>query len=65
VAETTDFKAEPPAGIDPTEASGEEAPVYEIIRGAIIEGSLAANERVVVQISTAATALRPIRCGAG
>src|SRR6188768_2905643 len=48
VVETTDFKAKPPAGIDPIEASSEGASVYELIREEIIEGRLAANERLVV-----------------
>jgi DNA-binding GntR family transcriptional regulator len=48
VTETTDFKAKPPAGIDPIEASCEGASVYELIRDEIIAGRLAANERLVV-----------------
>ena len=48
VAETTDFKARPPAGIDPIGASSEGASVHELIREEIIEGRLAANERLVV-----------------
>ena len=47
MAETTDFKAKPPAGIDPIGASSEGASVYELIREDIIEGRLAANERLV------------------
>lgn len=48
LAETSDFKAEPPAGIDPIGASSEGASLYELIREDIIEGRLAANERLVV-----------------
>ena len=48
MAETSDFKAEPPAGIDPIGASSEGASLYELIREDIIEGRLAANERLVV-----------------
>ncbi|HWA19890.1 MAG TPA: GntR family transcriptional regulator [Devosia sp.] len=43
-----DFKARPPAGIDPISASSEGASVYELIREDIIEGRLKANERLVV-----------------
>ena len=48
MAETSDFKAKPPAGIDPIGASKEGASLYERIREDIIEGRLAANERLVV-----------------
>ena len=48
MAETSDFKAEPPVGIDPIGASSEGASLYELIREDIIEGRLAANERLVV-----------------
>lgn len=48
LAETSDFKAQPPAGIDPIGASSEGASLYELIREDIIEGRLAANERLVV-----------------
>jgi DNA-binding GntR family transcriptional regulator len=48
LADTSDFKAEPPAGIDPIGASSEGASLYERIREDIIEGRLAANERLVV-----------------
>jgi DNA-binding GntR family transcriptional regulator len=47
VATTTAFKAEPPAGIDATGASSEGASVYGLIREDIIQGRLAANERLV------------------
>ncbi|MEP7242041.1 MAG: GntR family transcriptional regulator [Devosia sp.] len=48
MAVTTDFKAEPPAGIVAIAASSSEgASVYELIREDIIEGRLAANERLV------------------
>ena len=42
------FKAKPPAGTDPIPASSEGASLYELIREDIIEGRLAANERLVV-----------------
>lgn len=48
LAETSDFKAEPPEGIDALGASSEGASLYEQIREDIIEGRLAANERLVV-----------------
>ncbi|TIP37561.1 MAG: GntR family transcriptional regulator, partial [Mesorhizobium sp.] len=48
MAETSDFKAEPPEGIDALGASSEGASLYEQIREDIIEGRLAANERLVV-----------------
>jgi DNA-binding GntR family transcriptional regulator len=44
----SDFKAKPPAGIDPIGASSEGASIYELIRDDIIEGRLKANERLVV-----------------
>jgi len=48
MAEPSDFKAEPPEGIDALGASSEGASLYEQIREDIIEGRLAANERLVV-----------------
>lgn len=48
MAETSDFRAKPPVGIDPIGASSEGASLYELIREDIIEGRLAANERLVV-----------------
>ncbi|TIT40971.1 MAG: GntR family transcriptional regulator, partial [Mesorhizobium sp.] len=48
MAEISDFKAMPPAEIDPIGASSEGASVYELIREDIIEGRLVANERLVV-----------------
>jgi len=48
LADTGDFKAKPPAGICPIAASNEGASLYESIREDIIEGRLAANERLVV-----------------
>lgn len=42
-----DFRAAPPAGIDPVGASKEGASVYELIREDIIEGRLRPNERLV------------------
>jgi DNA-binding GntR family transcriptional regulator len=47
VTTTSDFKAKPPAGIDPYGASSEGTSVYELIREDIIEGRLQANERLV------------------
>jgi DNA-binding GntR family transcriptional regulator len=45
----SDFKAVPPAGIDPIGASSEGASsIYELIREDIIEGRLKPNERLVV-----------------
>ena len=55
LAETSDFKAKPPAGIDPIGASSEGASLYELIREDIIEGRLAANERLVVDRSRPAS----------
>jgi DNA-binding GntR family transcriptional regulator len=43
----SDFKAKPPAGIDVIGASSEGASIYALIREDIIEGRLAANERLV------------------
>lgn len=43
----SEYKAKPPAGIDPIGASNEGASVYELIREDIIEGRLRANERLV------------------
>ncbi|TIU26548.1 MAG: GntR family transcriptional regulator, partial [Mesorhizobium sp.] len=48
MAEMSDFKAMPPVGTDPIGASSEGASLYELIREDIIEGRLAANERLVV-----------------
>ena len=48
LAETSDFKAQPPEGIDAIGASSEGASLYQLIRDDIIEGRLAANERLVV-----------------
>ncbi len=48
MADMSEFKAKPPAGIDPIGASSEGASVYELIRDDIIEGRLTANERLVV-----------------
>jgi DNA-binding GntR family transcriptional regulator len=47
VSERADFKATPPAGIDPMGTSSEGATVYHLIRDAIIEGRLKPNERLV------------------
>jgi DNA-binding GntR family transcriptional regulator len=43
-----DFKAQPPAGMEPTGASTEGASIYEQIRDDIISGRLKANERLIV-----------------
>ena len=43
----SDYKAQPPAGIELPEASKEGASVYELIRDDIISGRLKANERLV------------------
>ena len=48
MAETSDFRAQPPEGIDAIGASSEGASLYQLIRDDIIEGRLAANERLVV-----------------
>ncbi|MGO7420707.1 GntR family transcriptional regulator, partial [Rhizobium ruizarguesonis] len=48
MAGTSDFKAMPPEGIDAIGASSEGASLYQLIREDIIEGRLAANERLVV-----------------
>lgn len=42
------FKAKPPAGIENVVGSSEGGELYELIREDIIEGRLAANERLVV-----------------
>src|SRR5215203_1303323 len=47
LGEEPDFKARPPAGIDPVGASSEGASVYQLIREDIIEGRLKPNERLV------------------
>ena len=47
VGETGDFKARPPAWIDPIGTSGESDSVYHLIREAIIDGRLKPNERLV------------------
>jgi DNA-binding GntR family transcriptional regulator len=47
LGEEPDFKAKPPAGIDPVGASSEGASVYQLIREDIIEGRLKPNERLV------------------
>lgn len=44
----SDYKAQPPAGMEPTGASKEGASIYELIRDDIISGRLKANERLVV-----------------
>lgn len=44
----TTYKAQPPAGMEPSGASKEGASVYELIRDDIISGRLRANERLVV-----------------
>ncbi|WP_297103561.1 GntR family transcriptional regulator [uncultured Devosia sp.] len=44
----TEFKAQPPAGLEPSAASRAGASVYELIRDDIVSGRLKANERLVV-----------------
>ncbi|SRR5690554_943673 len=44
----SDFKAQPPSGMEPTNASKEGVSIYEQIRDDIISGRLNANERLVV-----------------
>lgn len=44
----SNYKAQPPAGMEPTGASKEGASIYELIRDDIISGRLKANERLVV-----------------
>lgn len=44
----SDFKAQPPAGIEPTGASKQGDSLYQIIRDDIISGRLQSNERLVV-----------------
>jgi DNA-binding GntR family transcriptional regulator len=48
LAETSDFKAKPLVAPDTIGASSEGASLYKLIREDIIEGRLAANERLVV-----------------
>jgi DNA-binding GntR family transcriptional regulator len=48
LGEMSSFKAKPPPGTDPIPASSEGASLYKVIRDDIIEGRLAANERLVV-----------------
>jgi DNA-binding GntR family transcriptional regulator len=48
LADISDFKAEPLVAPDTIGASSEGASLYELIREDIIEGRLAANERLVV-----------------
>jgi DNA-binding GntR family transcriptional regulator len=48
ILENMQFRASPPAGIDPIGASSEGASVYSKIREEIVEGRLKSNERLVV-----------------
>ncbi len=48
MADAGEFRAKPPPGIDPIDASSEGASVYQLIREDIIEGRLRANERLIV-----------------
>ena len=59
----SEFKAKPPAGIDPIGASSAGASVYELIREDIIEGRLRANERLIVTelASRHGTSTNPVR----
>ena len=43
-----EYKAQPPAGMEPSGASNEGASIYALIRDDIISGRLKANERLVV-----------------
>jgi DNA-binding GntR family transcriptional regulator len=45
--EAGNFRARPPAGVDPIGSSSEGASVYHLIREAIIDGRLKPNERLV------------------
>lgn len=47
MADTAEFRAKPPLGIDPDGASTEGASVYQLIREDIITGRLKPNERLV------------------
>ena len=66
MAEMSEFKAEPPFGIDPIGASTESAALlYKIIREDIISGRLKANQRLVItdlakQHGTSATPVREV-----
>jgi DNA-binding GntR family transcriptional regulator len=66
LAEMSEFKAEPPFGIDPIGASTEStALLYKIIREDIISGRLKANQRLVItdlakQHGTSATPVREV-----
>ncbi|ODT79485.1 MAG: GntR family transcriptional regulator [Pelagibacterium sp. SCN 64-44] len=44
----SDFKAQPPAGMEPTGASKQGDSLYQLIRDDIISGRLKANERLIV-----------------
>lgn len=44
----SEYKAQPPAGMEPTGATKQGASIYEMIRDDIISGRLKANERLVV-----------------
>ena len=66
MADISDYKAEPPIGIDPIGASTESAALlYKVIREDIISGRLKANERLVVtdlakRHGTSATPVREV-----
>jgi DNA-binding GntR family transcriptional regulator len=66
LAEMSEYKAAPPAGIDPIGASTESAALlYKVIREDIISGNLKANERLVVtdlakRHGTSATPVREV-----
>ena len=66
LADISDYKAEPPIGIDPIGASTESAALlYKVIREDIISGRLKANERLVVtdlakRHGTSATPVREV-----
>lgn len=59
----TEFKAQPPAGMEPSGASREGSSLYELIRDDIVSGRLKANERLVVAdlAQRHSTSANPIR----
>src|SRR6187551_3093418 len=58
-----DYKAQPPAGLEPTGATKQGASIYALIRDDIISGRLAANERLIVADLAAKhqTSTNPVR----
>ena len=47
MSETEEFRAEPPACIEPIDTASEDGSIYQLIREDIIEGRLKPNERLV------------------